>query len=135
MLGLGELRERAEAKVFGRPAVISPDDSCGGSATNPEVGGRTFVAKGFCGAGEDVENGFEGLDVPIENGFADAELADGFAPKSVSPIPVFPTGFGADDTTAGADFSFGATLDIFVPRSALILPSLRLHVFLRHANT
>ena len=135
MLDLEELRESAEAKVLGRSAVLSSDGFCGGFAANSEVGGRPVAAKGFCGGVEDVENGFEGLDVPVEKGFADDELADGFAPKRVSPIPVFLIGFGA---AFGADcsfLSFNATSDIFVPRNTLTLPSLRLHVFLRHVNT
>lgn len=134
-----ELRESAEAKVLGRQAVIFSDGLCGGSAASSEVEGRLLAAGKSCDRVEEVEKGFEGLDepVPVENGFADGKLDEDFAPKSVSPMPVLPTGFGTVDCVFGADFSFfslDATSDIFVPRSTLTLPSLRLHVFLRHVN-
>ena len=88
-----------------------------------------------------MENEFNGAAASelVVKGLAEVELEEGFVPKIISPK--FAAGFG----TGTSDFvsalalsfrlSFGATSVILVPRNALTLPSLRLHVFRRHANT
>lgn len=130
------MRLSAEAKVLGRSVV--PGDFWGGLAASSEVG-RPAAAKGLFGVdGEVVENGFEDVyDAIGENGFAEEEGEDddGLAPKSVSPILI--VGFAGCVSALGSIlFSLlFETSEIRIPRNALTLPSLRLHVFLRHDRT
>lgn len=130
-MGASLLRERAEAKVLGSSVVID----WGGLAASSDAGDP----KGFFCAVEDVEKGFEGaeLDEFVEKGFADDGFEEGFAPKRVSPR--FTAGFDAGVSFSESAFSFllsfEATSDMLTPRTALTLPSLRLHVLRRHVNT
>jgi len=86
-LGVGLLRERAEAKVLGRSAV--GDDGCAGCSAGFDSCADPGDAKGLLeDVDVDVENGFEGpLEELVENGFAEAvlEFENGFPPNSAAP--------------------------------------------------
>ena len=125
-------RERAEAKVLGRSDFV--DDNCGGSVANSGAAGPV-AAKGLLRAAEEeVENGFDEVLLDSE-----VDFEEGFAPNRVSPI--LTAGFVgsrlAVESTWLLSFLFplAATSAILIPRSTLMLPSLRLHVFRRHAKT
>ena len=97
------------------------------------------------GVAEGVEKGFVEVesDVDVENGFADDELAEGFTPNKLSPIfveaVVLFCVLDAFVLGSGSFFSFRPSFaeisEILTPRSARMLPSLRLHVFRRQVST
>ncbi len=137
-MGESLLSERAAAKVFGRSVVVG---GWGGFAASSEAEPRPAAENGFVGAFE-VENGFELDEVEVEkgfegvgNGFTEVEV-EGLPPNNDSPR--FTVGFGGAGTSSfGSDlfFSLAALSNTLTPRNALTLPSLRLHVFLRHVRT
>jgi len=136
------LSVRAEAKVCGRLEMV--EVVCDDAAAGSESGGGCKPENGFLG-GCEFEKGLVvvALDVVDENGFEDVELVIGFTPNKL--LPIFVTAVRFDCDSDAADFELASSLcfcllsigeaDILTPRSALTLPSLRLHVFRRQVST
>lgn len=119
-------------------------------------GGRQVAAKGLFTAGEEekeeegeLENGFDGAVVVVvvvvvvlefvEKGLSEVEVEDGAVPNRDSPRFVGILDVGVSPLNPSLPYSFRLALDatsvILLLRSALTLPSLRLHVLRRHAKT